>query len=45
MNSREFWDFVVDHWSVTILLPTILVVIAALAFVTRMWDRHEERRR
>ena len=29
MNSREFWDFVLDHWSVTILLPTILLFLFA----------------
>ncbi|MGE3286091.1 MAG: hypothetical protein AB7J32_08310 [Pseudonocardia sp.] len=45
MSSREFWDFVGDHWSVTILLPTILLVIALLAVVTRVWDKREARRR
>lgn len=45
MSSRDFWDFVGNHWSVTILLPTILLVMVTLAVVTRMWDNHEERRR
>jgi hypothetical protein len=39
---HAFWDFVFDHWSVTLLLPAVLLLMAALAFPTRVMDEREE---
>ena len=35
----------VQHWPSMIFLPLILVMIAALAFVTRRWDARDEAQR
>jgi hypothetical protein len=39
------WEIVLQYWTVTIFLPAILILIAALAFITRIIDRAEDRRR
>lgn len=36
---------VLNYWPVTIFLPTILLVIFALAMITRSWDRRDEEAR
>jgi hypothetical protein len=33
------WDFVLDYWTVTIFLPSVLLLIALLAFITRIVDK------
>jgi hypothetical protein len=38
------WDIVLDYWTVTIFLPTVLLLIALLAIITRISDRRSERR-
>jgi hypothetical protein len=40
-----FWDFVFDHWSVTLLLPGVFLLMAGLAFTTRVMDEREARSR
>jgi hypothetical protein len=32
----------VDYWPSVVFVPTILLVIAALALVTHWWDRRDE---
>jgi hypothetical protein len=39
-----FWEIVLDHWTVTIFLPAVLVLIAALAITTRIMDLADQRR-
>jgi hypothetical protein len=38
-------EIVLTYWTVTIFLPAILVLIATIAFITRIVDRVEDRRR
>jgi hypothetical protein len=33
------WEWVLDYWTVTIFLPSVLLLIALLAFITRLADR------
>lgn len=33
------WDWVWDYWTVTMFLPAVLLLIAVLAFITRLADR------
>lgn len=40
-----FWEIVMDHWTVTIFLPAVLLLIAALAIITRMMDLADQQRR
>jgi hypothetical protein len=40
----EPWEFVLNHWTVTIFLPCVLLLIAILAVITRMADRKAERK-
>ena len=35
----------VQYWPSMILLPSILILIAGLALVTRWWDEHDEAER
>jgi hypothetical protein len=35
----EPWEFVLDYWTVTIFLPTVLLLLAALAVITRLVDK------
>jgi hypothetical protein len=34
------WDIVLDYWTVTLFLPAVLLLIALLAIITRIADRH-----
>jgi hypothetical protein len=33
------WEWVLDYWTVTIFLPSVLLLIALLAVITRIADR------
>jgi hypothetical protein len=33
------WDWVLDYWTVTIFLPSVLLLIVLLAVITRISDR------
>ncbi len=33
------WEWVLDYWTVTIFLPAVLLLIVALAVITRIADR------
>ena len=39
--SNPTLAYIVDHWTVTILLPGLLLLIAVLAWITRRWDERE----
>jgi hypothetical protein len=39
--SNPTLAYIVDHWTVTILLPGLLLVIGVLAWITRRWDERE----
>ena len=34
------WDVILDYWTVTLFLPAVLLLIAILAIITRIADRH-----
>jgi hypothetical protein len=36
--SRETWAIILENWPATLFIPGILVVVALLAIVTRLWD-------
>ncbi|MHA6627315.1 hypothetical protein ACU61A_17905 [Pseudonocardia sichuanensis] len=40
----DVWEVVLDYWTVTIFLPAVLLLLATLAFITRVMDKKEERR-
>jgi hypothetical protein len=40
----EPWELVLDYWTVVIFLPAVLLLLASLAFITRIMDKKEERR-
>lgn len=37
-SNATMWDIVLSHWTVTLFVPAILIVIAALAVITRVVD-------
>jgi hypothetical protein len=37
------YEWVLDYWTVTIFLPAVLLLIAALAVVTRIMDKRSEK--
>ena len=39
--SHPWLAFILDHWPATVLLPAVLLLIAALALITRWWDRQD----
>jgi hypothetical protein len=39
--SHPTLAFFADYWPTTIFLPTVLLVIAVLAAITRMWDQRD----
>lgn len=43
--SRAFWDAVTNYWSILVLLPAVLLLMAVLAAITRYWDDRSSRRR
>jgi hypothetical protein len=34
--------WMLDYWPATILLPTVLLLLAVLALITRWWDQKDE---
>ena len=40
--SHPTLALVLDYWPITIFAPTILVLIATLALITRWWDRRDQ---
>jgi hypothetical protein len=42
--SHPTLAWVLDYWPVTIFLPSILLLIAVLALITRRWDEHDAAR-
>ena len=34
--------WILDYWPATILLPTILLLLAVLAVITRWWDQRDQ---
>ncbi|HLU59465.1 MAG TPA: hypothetical protein VKZ81_28725 [Pseudonocardia sp.] len=38
------YDWVFDYWTVTIFLPAVLLLIVALAVITRITDKKSERK-
>ena len=43
--SHPTLALILDYWPITIFLPAILLLIAALALVTRWWDRRDQEAR
>jgi hypothetical protein len=39
--SHPTLAFFAEYWPTTIFLPTILLVIAVLAVITRRWDQRD----
>jgi hypothetical protein len=37
------YDWILDYWTVTIFLPTVLLLIVILAAVTRIMDKKSEK--
>jgi hypothetical protein len=37
------YDWILDYWTVTIFLPTVLLLIVVLAAVTRIMDKKSEK--
>lgn len=40
--NHPWLAYLVDHWPALILLPSLLVVMAALAVVTHYWDKRDD---
>jgi hypothetical protein len=40
--SHPVLAVLVHHWPSMVLLPSLLILIAALAMVTRRWDARDE---
>ena len=38
------YDWILDYWTVTIFLPAVLLLIMALAVVTRIMDNKSEKK-
>jgi hypothetical protein len=36
--DRETWASILAHWPATLVVPGILIVVALLALITRLWD-------
>ena len=39
--SHPTLALVLDYWPITIFAPTVLLLIATLALITRWWDRRD----
>jgi hypothetical protein len=39
----DIWEVVLDYWTVTMFLPAVLLLLASLAFVTKVMDKKAER--
>ena len=33
--------FIIDYWSATVFLPSVLLLVAVLALITRWWHRRD----
>ena len=33
--------YILAHWTVTLLLPSLILLVAALALITRRWDQKD----
>lgn len=42
--NRETWAAILANWPITVFIPSILVIIALLSLITRLWDGHQRRR-
>ena len=42
LRNHPTLAWLVDYWPSVVFVPTILLVIAALALVTHWWDRRDE---
>jgi hypothetical protein len=40
--SHPTLAWILDYWPIMIFAPTVLLIIAALALITRWWDRRDE---
>jgi hypothetical protein len=41
-NNHPTLAWVLDYWPVVVGVPTLLLMVAALALVTLWWDRRDE---
>jgi hypothetical protein len=39
--SHPWLAFIFDYWPATVLLPTVLLLVAVLARITWWWDRRD----
>jgi hypothetical protein len=44
-GSRQMLDLFIQHWPLLIFVPTVLILLAVVAVVTRWWDRRDAQRR
>lgn len=35
--------YILAHWTITLLLPSLIVLVVTLALITRWWDQKDER--
>jgi hypothetical protein len=35
----DVWETMLDYWTVTLFLPTVLILLVVLAIITRVSDR------
>ena len=43
--SHPMLALILEYWPITIFAPTILLLIATLALITRWWDRRDQEAR
>jgi hypothetical protein len=43
--SHPLLALILEYWPITIFAPTILLLIATLALITRWWDRRDQEAR
>ena len=43
--SHPVLALILEYWPITIFAPTILLLIATLALITRWWDRRDQEAR
>jgi hypothetical protein len=42
LKYRHPWlAFILDYWPATVFLPSVLLLVAVLALITRWWDRRD----
>jgi hypothetical protein len=39
--SHPWLAFILDYWPATVFLPSVLLLVTALALLTRWWDRRD----